>query len=186
MRPWALAARPATLWAAVVPVLVGGALAERDGVFELLPFLAALAAALLIQVGVNFANDAADARRGADTEARVGPLRAVAGGLVSERAMWGATALAFAMAGALGGYLAVHAGWVVVAIGVASVLAAVGYTSGPAYGYRGLGEVFVFVFFGLVATVGSRYIHDRSAPEEAWLLAIPIFVLIALVIQLPL
>lgn len=177
-----LAARPRTLPAAVPPVLVGSALAAGADGFRADAFAAALVAALAVQVAVNYANDAADAARGADTEARTGPRRAVASGLLTPRQMWAGVAAAFAVAGLAGLYLTVIAGWVVVAIGVASLVAALGYTSGPAYGYHGLGEVFVFVFFGMVATVGTRYVHDRHAPTEAWLLAMPIGLLVTAIL----
>jgi 1,4-dihydroxy-2-naphthoate octaprenyltransferase len=174
LRPWVLAARPATLWASAAPVAVGAGLAWGDGVFRWDAFVVAMGAALLINIGANFANDASDARRGADGPARIGPTRAVASGLISERAMWIAVGVVFALAAAGGVYLAVIAGWPVLAIGAASLAAAVTYTGGPRpYGYLGLGEAAVFVFFGLAATVGSRFVHDASAPAAAWLLAVP-------------
>ncbi len=170
MRSWLLAARPATLWAGVAPVLVAAALAARDEVFSWTRFLVTLVAATAIQVGVNFANDVADATRGADTTERIGPARAVASGLITARQMWVGIAVAFGVAAAGGLYLISVAGPAIAVIGVASIVAALGYTNGPApYGYRGLGEAFVFVFFGLVATVGARYVFDRTAPIEAWL-----------------
>lgn len=175
LRPWVLAARPATLWASVAPVLVGGGLAAGDDVFRWDAFVVTLASAVLINIGVNFANDASDARRGVDNAARIGPQRAVASGLITERRMWAGVAVAFGLAAAGGIYLTWIAGWLVVAIGVTSLIAALAYTGGPApYGYRGWGEVSVFVFFGLAATVGSRYVHDGTAPIDAWLLAIPV------------
>ena len=173
LRAWTLAARPATLWAAVAPVVIAGSLATRDGVFEWLRFLVAMMGAITIQIGVNFANDVADAAKGADTAARIGPTRAVASGLLSSRQMWTGVAVAFGVAALCGVYLIAVAGWVIAIIGVASIVAALGYTNGPnPYGYRGLGEAFVFVFFGLVATVGSRYVFDRTAPLDAWLAGI--------------
>lgn len=169
MSPWVLAARPATLPAAAAPVLVGSALAARDDVFRWVAFAVILFAALALQIGVNFANDLADAQRGADTEHRIGPARAVATGLLSPAQMKRGIAVAFGLA-ALGGlYLIYLGGWVILAIGVVSIVAALGYTNGPIpYGYYGLGEVFVFVFFGLAATVGTRFVYDRSAPADAW------------------
>ncbi|HSR15404.1 MAG TPA: 1,4-dihydroxy-2-naphthoate octaprenyltransferase, partial [Gemmatimonadales bacterium] len=165
LRPWLMAARPPTLWAAVTPVLVGAGLARGDGVLRWDALVAALPTAVLINIAVNFANDASDARRGADGAERIGPARTVASGLIDERTMWRGVAVVLALAVGGGIYLTVIAGWVVAAIGTASIVAALGYTGGPApYGYRGLGEVFVFVFFGLAATVGSRYIHDQTAP----------------------
>ncbi len=169
LRPWVLAARPPTLWAAVAPVVVGTALAVRDAVFRWDGFGVTLFAALCIQVGVNFANDVADAGRGVDDAGRIGPTRAVATGLLSAPQMWTGVAVAFGLAAAAGLYLTWLAGPWILVIGAASLLAALGYTNGPVpYGYRGLGEVFVFVFFGLVATVGTRFVFDRTAPPAAW------------------
>jgi 1,4-dihydroxy-2-naphthoate octaprenyltransferase len=164
-------------------VLVGSALAEADGAFRWDAAIAALIGALAIQVGVNYANDVSDAGRGADNPDRIGPTRAVATGLITARDMWIGVWTAFGIAALAGVYLIAIAGWVVAVIGVASIVAALGYTGGPLpYGYRALGEVFVFVFFGLVATVGSRYVHDRSAPLDAWLMAIPIGLLITAIL----
>jgi 1,4-dihydroxy-2-naphthoate octaprenyltransferase len=131
--------------------------------------------ALAIQISANFANDVSDARRGADTTDRVGPKRMVAGGVITPSQMWIATWVAIAVAATCGIGLALIAGPLVLLIGLASVVAMLGYVGGPLpYGYKGLGELFVFVFFGLVATVGSRYVHDGSAPVLAWLLAVPV------------
>lgn len=183
LRPWLLAARPATLWASVAPVLVGSGLAWGDGVFRLDAALTALASAVLINIGANFANDASDARRGADGPARVGPTRAVASGLISARAMWAGVAVVFGLAAAGGLYLYTIAGWPVLAIGAACFLAALGYTGGPfPYGYRALGEAAVFIFFGLAGTVGSRFVHDGRAPASAWLLAVPMGMLVAAIL----
>jgi 1,4-dihydroxy-2-naphthoate octaprenyltransferase len=167
--PWMMAARPATLLASVAPVLIGTASAWRDGVFALLPFVVVLIAALAIQVGVNFANDLADAVKGADTEARIGPQRAVASGVISALDMRRGMMVAFGVAAIGGIYLIWYAGWPILVIGVISIIAALGYTNGPIpYGYYGLGEVFVFVFFGLVATVGTRYVFSPSIPAAVW------------------
>lgn len=172
--PWVLAARPRTLWAAVVPVAIGGALAHHDGALRWDVLVVTLLTALLIQIAVNYANDASDAVRGAD-EGRIGPQRAVASGLVTSRQMWRGVALVLALAVVGGLYLAWVAGWVVIAIGAASIVALLGYTGGPVpYGYRGLGEVFVFAFFGPVATVGSRYVHDSTATSAVWWMSVPI------------
>jgi 1,4-dihydroxy-2-naphthoate octaprenyltransferase len=166
---WVLAARPPTLLAAVAPVMIGSASAWRDGVWVLLPMLVVLGSALAIQIGVNFANDLADAHKGADTEARIGPLRTVSSGLVTPSEMKMAIGVAFGLAALGGVYLIWIAGWVIFAIGVVSIIAALGYTNGPIpYGYYGLGEVFVFIFFGLVATAGTRYVYDMTVPSEAW------------------
>jgi 1,4-dihydroxy-2-naphthoate octaprenyltransferase len=196
---WLLAARPATLWAAVVPVLVGGGLAwgkgredifcvttpcpQGDRYFRWDAFLVTLVAALAIQVAANFANDASDAKRGADNERRIGPTRAVASGLIPARHMWVAVWIAFAVAAACGLYLAAIAGPVIIVIGIVSILATLGYVGGPRpYGYMGLGELFVFVFFGVIATVGSRYVHDSTAPGAAWLLSIPVGLLVTAIL----
>ncbi len=163
-----MAARPRTLPAAVAPVLVGSGLAAHDGGFRTGAMVAALVGALAIQVAANFANDASDGARGTDAN-RVGPTRAVASGLLTGRQMWMGVVAALVVALVAGVYLIVVAGWVVAVIGVVSVLAMLTYVGGPIpYGYRGLGEAFVFVFFGLVATVGTRYVHDRMVTEAAW------------------
>ncbi|NNF68799.1 MAG: 1,4-dihydroxy-2-naphthoate polyprenyltransferase [Acidimicrobiia bacterium] len=173
MSDWIQAARPATLWAGVAPVLVASALAAYESAFRWDAFVAALIGSVLIQVGVNYANDLADAARGADTADRIGPRRAVATGTISARTMRNAMIAVFVAAGGVGVYLIAIAGWPVAVIGVVSIVAALGYTNGPVpYGYRGLGEVFVFVFFGLVATVGTRFVHDRTVTASSWWLAI--------------
>ena len=165
---WILAARPATLWAAVAPVLVGSALAVAADVFRWDAFIVTLLAALLIQIGVNFANDVADGTRGTDAD-RIGPTRAVASGLITPRQMWIGIGWTFGLAAIAGLYLVKLGGPWILAIGVVSIVAALGYTNGPIpYGYYGLGELFVFVFFGLVATAGTRYVYDRSLESGAW------------------
>lgn len=164
-----MAARPATLSAAIGPVLIGSSSAWRDGVFALLPFVVVAFCALMIQIGVNFANDLADAQKGADTEARIGPTRAVASGIISEADMKRGIAIAFGAAAVGGLYLIWYAGWPILVIGAISIVAALGYTNGPIpYGYYGLGEAFVFIFFGLVATAGTRYVFSPSVPAAVW------------------
>lgn len=172
MRDWVAAARPRTLPAAIAPVLVGSGLAAYDEVYRNDAFFLALLGALAIQVAANFANDVSDAARGADSPDRVGPTRMVATGRITAKAMWTAVGLAVAVAAAAGVGLFLIAGWPIVVIGVASILAMLTYVGGPIpYGYRALGEVFVFVFFGLVATVGTRYAHGGSTPGvDAWIL----------------
>jgi 1,4-dihydroxy-2-naphthoate octaprenyltransferase len=183
MNPWVLAARPATLPAGVAAVVVGSALAAADGVFRWDAFVVTLFAALAIQVGVNYANDLADAQKGADTEERIGPTRAVAAGLLTSGQMRRGIAVAFGLAAIAGVCLIWLAGWVILAIGIVSIIAALGYTNGPIpYGYYGLGEVFVFVFFGLVATVGTRYVYDRAAPADAWMSGISMGLLAAAIL----
>ncbi len=165
---WVLAARPPTLWAAVAPVLVGTAMAARADAFRWDAFVVTMVAAVLIQVGVNLANDVADGTRGTD-EHRIGPTRAVASGLIAPRQMWFGIAWAFGLAAVAGLYLIELGGPWILVIGIASIIAALGYTNGPIpYGYYGLGEIFVFVFFGLVATAGTRFVFDRSVEGGTW------------------
>lgn len=163
----------------MVPVLVGGGLAYGEEVFRWDAFVWAMLGGLAIQVAANFANDASDARRGADRADRLGPPRMVSLGVITSDQMWVATWVSIGIAAVAGIFLTIIAGWLVLLIGASSVVAMLGYVGGPApYGYRGLGEVFVFVFFGLVATIGSRYVHDMTAPLTSWLLAIPIGMLV--------
>ncbi|MGH2967784.1 MAG: 1,4-dihydroxy-2-naphthoate polyprenyltransferase, partial [Solirubrobacteraceae bacterium] len=170
-----MAARPRTLPAAVAPVLVGTSLAATLGTFKPLTFVAAMLGALFIQVGTNLSNDYSDARRGADTEDRLGPVRVTAGGLVPPRQVLRATYIAFAAAVAAGAYLIATAGWELLLVGAASILAGVLYTGGPRpYGYEGLGEVFVFLFFGVVAVAGSYFAQTEELGWEALVLAVPV------------
>lgn len=170
-----MAARPRTLWAAVAPVLAGCGLAAGGGVFRADAAAAALVCALALQAAANYANDASDARRGADGEARIGPVRVVASGLLTARQVWAGAWIMFGAAALSGLYLASITSWWITAAGAAAVLAALAYTGGPApYGYRALGELSVFVFFGLLATAGSRYVHDGTAPAAAWVMAAPV------------
>src|ERR1700742_2732220 len=159
-RIWIMAARVRTLPAAIAPVLVGTSLALGADHFHPLAFVAALLGAVFIQVGTNLSNDYSDARRGADTEDRLGPVRVTAGGLVPPSQVLLATYITFGLAVACGVYLVAVAGWELIAVGAASILAGVLYTGGPRpYGYEGLGEVFVFLFFGIVAVTGSYFVH---------------------------
>ena len=158
-----MAARPRTLPAAAAPVLVGTAYAATLGTFQPLTFVATLLGALLIQIGTNLSNDYSDARRGADTEDRLGPVRVTAGGLVPPKQVLIATYVAFGLAVLVGVYLIVTAGWQLLLVGIASILAGVLYTGGPRpYGYEGLGEVFVFLFFGVVAVTGTFFAQVES------------------------
>jgi 1,4-dihydroxy-2-naphthoate octaprenyltransferase len=162
MRIWVMAARPRTLPAAIAPVLVGTAAAVQwaGHLPRLGAFLAALVGSIFIQIGTNLANDYSDAKRGADTADRLGPVRVTSAGLVAPRRVLHATWLAFAVAVAAGVYLATVAGPVIIAVGAASIAAGVLYTGGPRpYGYAGMGELFVFLFFGLVAVNGSYYVQ---------------------------
>jgi 1,4-dihydroxy-2-naphthoate octaprenyltransferase len=172
---WLMASRPRTLPAAAAPVLVGTAYAYTLGTFKLLTFLATLLGALFIQIGTNLSNDYSDARRGADTEDRLGPVRVTAGGLVPPKQVLIATYVAFGLAVLVGVYLIVTAGWQILLIGILSILAGVLYTGGPRpYGYEGLGEVFVFLFFGLVAVTGTFFAQREAFNWESFVLAVPV------------
>jgi 1,4-dihydroxy-2-naphthoate octaprenyltransferase len=172
---WVKAARPRTLPAAVAPVAVGTALAAREDQFNGLVFAAALIGALFIQIGTNLSNDYSDARRGADTEDRLGPVRVTAGGLVPPRQVLVATWASFAVAVLAGLYLVSVAGWELLVVGGVSILAGVLYTGGPRpYGYEGLGEVFVFLFFGLVAVMGSYFVQTEQVTVQAFALSVPV------------
>jgi 1,4-dihydroxy-2-naphthoate octaprenyltransferase len=183
-RIWLVAARPRTLPAAIAPVLVGTALAASEDVFRPLAFIAALLGSIFIQIGTNLSNDYSDARRGADTEDRLGPVRVTASGLVAPRQVLIATWLAFGVAVAVGTYLIVLVGWELLVVGVASILAGVLYTGGPRpYGYEGLGELFVFSFFGIVAVVGSYYVQTEDLRALAFEVAVPIGLLAAAILM---
>lgn len=159
-RAWLLACRAKTLPAAVAPVLLGSALALHGGHFRWLPGLLALLGALLLQITSNFANDVLDFEKGADTDERVGPVRAVQAGLLSPRAMKLGLGVVLLILVALGSALALLVGPSIVVIGVASILAALAYTGGPyPLAYLGLGDLFVFLFFGLVAVLGTVHVH---------------------------
>ncbi len=178
-----MAARPRTLPAAIAPVLVGTALAGFDHVFHPLRFLAALLGAIFIQVGTNLSNDYSDARRGADADDRLGPVRVTAGGLVPPKQVLVATYVSFGLAVLAGIYLIVVAGWLLLVIGAASILAGVLYTGGPRpYGYEGLGELFVFLFFGVVAVAGSFFVQVKHLHWEAFALSVPVGLLAAAIL----
>jgi 1,4-dihydroxy-2-naphthoate octaprenyltransferase len=183
VRIWLMAARPKTLPVGLAPVLVGTALADQAGVFHALRFAATLLGALLIQVGANLSNDYSDARRGADTEDRLGPVRVTAGGLVPPRQVLIATYVTFGLAVLTGVYLVAVAGWQLLLVGAASIVAGVLYTGGPRpYGYEGFGELFVFLFFGIVAVAGSFFVQTEHLVWEAFALAVPVGLLAAAVL----
>jgi 1,4-dihydroxy-2-naphthoate octaprenyltransferase len=164
-------------------VLVGTALAGYLHVFHPLRFVAALLGAIFIQVGTNLSNDYSDARRGADAEDRLGPVRVTAGGLIPPKQVLVATYVSFGLAVLAGVYLIVVAGWLLLVVGVASILAGVAYTGGPRpYGYEGLGEVFVFLFFGIVAVAGSFFVEVKHLDWEAFALAVPVGLLAAAIL----
>jgi 1,4-dihydroxy-2-naphthoate octaprenyltransferase len=173
LRAWLLAFRPATLPVGAAPVVLGAAAAfawarAHGGAFRALPALAALVGALLIQIGTNLANDVFDHEKGADTAARLGPVRATQAGLLRARHVRLGMVASFALAVVVGVYLTLSAGLAVVAIGVLSVLSGVLYTGGPwPLGYHGLGDVFVLVFFGPVAVCGTALVACGTVPSEA-------------------
>ena len=175
LRVWMMAIRPPTLTAAVVPVLVGTAVAVHHGVRAPLAALAALVGALALQAGANLANDLSDFRRGADTEERLGPIRVTQRGLLTERQVAKGVIVFFVIATLAGLYLTYLGGWPIVAIGLASMLAAVTYAGGPwPFGYRGLGEVFVFIFFGVVAVAGTYYVQTGQVTWDVLAASVPV------------
>jgi 1,4-dihydroxy-2-naphthoate octaprenyltransferase len=179
---WVAGARPRTLPAALAPVLVGtGAAAALDG-FCLGPALLALVVALALQVAVNYANDYSDGKRGTDTD-RVGPMRLVGSGAATPRQVLVAAALSFLVAAVAGLALAALSSWWLIAVGAVCIAAAWTYTGGPIpYGYRALGEVFVFVFFGLVAVVGTTYVQTHTLAGLAFVVAVPVGLLIVAIL----
>jgi len=183
VRIWVMAARPRTLPLGIAPVLVGTALAGYLHIFHPLRFVAALLGSVFIQIGANLSNDYSDARRGADTEDRLGPVRVTAGGLVPPRQVLIATYVTFGLAVLCGAYLIAVAGWQLLLIGVASIVAGVLYTGGPRpYGYEGLGEVFVFLFFGFAAVAGSYFVQVRDFSWESLVLSVPVGLIAAAVL----
>ncbi len=176
LRLWLMAARPRTLPAAIAPVLVGTAAAyylAQD--IRWLAFAAAMLGSILIQIGTNLANDYSDAKRGADTADRLGPVRVTSAGLIAPRRVLHATWVAFALAALCGVYLATVAGPEIIVVGLLSIAAGVLYTGGPRpYGYAGMGELFVFLFFGLVAVNGSFYVQLEELDALPLLLSVSV------------
>lgn len=173
-RVWWLAARPATLPAAVAPVLVGSATAAGAGAFHWPAALAALVVAVLVQIGTNLSNDVHDFLQGADPATRKGPLRVTAAGLLSPKQVLAGAHAAFGLACAVGLYLVWLRGWHLILVGLACVAAGLAYTTGPRFGYRGLGDLFVFVFFGLVAVGGTDYVQTGKLRAQAVWAAVPV------------
>jgi 1,4-dihydroxy-2-naphthoate octaprenyltransferase len=175
VRAWILASRPATLTAAFTPVAVGTACAFSEGKLSWGPALAALFGAFCIQIGTNLANDLFDFEKGADTTARLGPVRAVQAGLLTPAEVRSGMVMVFALATLAGLYLTRVAGWPVVAIGVASILSGVAYTGGPyPLGYHGLGDLFVLVFFGFVAVCGTTFVQTGNVSALSLWAAVPV------------
>lgn len=180
---WLLAARPKTLPAAISPVLVGTAMAWSDGHFALFPAFAAAAGALLLQILSNFANDYFDFAKGADTSERLGPTRVMAAGLLSPQAMRKGMVAVVVLAVLDGLYLVRVGGWLILAVGLASLVAAVLYTGGPfPFGYHGLGDLFVFVFFGLVAVAGTYFVQAGALSGVVLVVAVPVGALITAIL----
>ena len=169
LSPWILASRPKTLSAAIAPVMVGSAVAIAERSFHAGAALAALLTAILIQIGTNMYNDVADFERGTDTSERLGPQRVTQSGLLTPRQVRMGAFLSFAMAALCGIYLIFIAGWLVIAIGLVSILAGFAYTAGPyPLAYNGFGDLFVLIFFGFVAVCGTVYVQVGSIPTIAW------------------
>ena len=172
---WLLAARPKTLPAAAVPVIVGTALAVSEAVFQAGPALAALAGALFIQIGTNFANDVFDFKKGADTSGRLGPVRVTQAGLLTPGQVLAGMWITFGLTVLVGLYLSLIGGWPIIVIGVLSIISGIAYTGGPyPLGYHGLGDLFVFVFFGLVAVAGTYYVQAGTVSPVVFWVAVPI------------
>jgi len=180
---WWLAIRPRTLPAAASGVVMGSALAWADGYFKLLPALAALAVALLLQIGSNVANDVYDFERGTDTSERLGPLRVTQAGLLSPRDVKRGMRIIFELAALCGLYLAVLRGWVVILIGLAAILSAIAYTGGPfPLGYHGFGDLFVFLFFGVAAVAGTFFVQIGSVSSTAWWMSVSVGLLVTAIL----
>lgn len=176
---WILASRPRTLPAALVPVMVGSALAVHDGKFNIIYSSVALLCSVLIQVGTNFTNDLYDYLKGADNENRKGPLRVLVSGLISKKEMTLGIILVFTTAFLLGLFLVYSTSWMILVVGIVSILAGLAYTAGPfPLAYNGLGDVFVFIFFGLVGTCGTYFLHHQSITVESVIASIPVGALI--------
>lgn len=179
LQAWLLASRPKTLPAAVSPVIIGCAVAFIEGGFRFGPALAAFFGALLLQIGANLANDVFDFEKGADQNDRLGPMRVTQAGLLSPREVKTGMWLAFLLAAGCGIYMTLASGWLILLIGFLAILAAIAYTGGPfPYGYKGMGEIFVFIFFGFAAVCGTYYAQTKFISQLAVLSSIPVGLLI--------
>jgi 1,4-dihydroxy-2-naphthoate octaprenyltransferase len=181
--PWMLAIRPKTLPAAVSPVIVGTAMAVADKEFKILPALAALVGALLLQIGVNLANDYFDYKKGIDTNERLGPIRVTHSGLIPTAHVKSAMLIIFGLVVLVGIYLSSVGGWPILIAGIASILSALAYSGGPyPLASHGLGDLFVFVFFGLVAVCGTYYVQSLRFTSLIPLTAVPVGLLITAIL----
>lgn len=180
---WWLAIRPRTLPAAASGVTMGSALAWLDGSFQILPALAALMVALLLQIASNVANDVFDFERGADTPERLGPVRVTQAGMLTPTQVKRGLAVIIGLAILFGLYLASLRGWTVILLGAAAILSAVAYTGGPyPLGYHGLGDVFVFIFFGVAAVAGTYFVQVGSVSAAAWWMSAPIGLIVTAIL----
>ena len=176
---WWLAIRTKTLPAAASGVVTGSALAWMDHSFHLLPAIAALCVALLLQIGSNVANDVYDFERGADTSERHGPLRVAQAGLLTPAQMKRGLWIIFGLASLIGLYLAFLHGWLIVVLGLAAIISAIAYTGGPfPLGYHGLGDLFVFLFFGVMCVAGTYFVQSGSVSATAWWMSVPVGLMI--------
>jgi 1,4-dihydroxy-2-naphthoate octaprenyltransferase len=180
---WLLASRPKTLPAAVSPVIIGSAVAFAEHSFRFGPALAAFLGALLLQIGANLANDVFDYEKGADQHDRLGPIRVTQAGLLSPKDVKTGMWVTFALAAICGIYMTLVSGWFILLIGLLAILAAIAYTGGPfPYGYKGLGEIFVFIFFGFAAVCGTYYAQTNTISQLAVLSSIPVGLLIVAIL----
>lgn len=180
---WVSGTRPRTLGASLGPVLVGTAVAAAEGTVVWWRFAATLVVSVALQVGVNYANDYSDGVKGTDTPERIGPTRLTATGIATPGQVKAAAALSFAVAAVVGLIVALVVDWRLLLVGAASILAAVLYTGGPVpYGYRGLGELAVMVFFGVVATCGTAFVQLERVPAAAWVASVPVGLLITAIL----
>jgi 1,4-dihydroxy-2-naphthoate octaprenyltransferase len=176
---WIIASRPRTLLAAFVPVMVGSAVAFNEGKLNIIFSLAALICSVLIQVGTNFTNDLYDFLNGADTVKRKGPRRVLASGLISVNEMKAAVIITFLTSFLIGLYLVYHGGFVILVIGVLSIIAGFAYTAGPyPLAYNALGDIFVFMFFGIVGTVGTYFLHTQNLSIISFISSVPVGALV--------
>jgi 1,4-dihydroxy-2-naphthoate octaprenyltransferase len=179
IQAWLLASRPKTLPAAAAPVIVGSAVAFAENGFRFWPALAALFGALLLQIGANLANDVFDFEKGADQHGRLGPLRVTQAGLLSPKEVKFGMWVTFSLAALCGVYMTLVSSWIILLIGLLAIIAAIAYTGGPfPYGYKGLGEIFVFLFFGVAAVCGTYYAQTESISQLAFLSSAPVGLLI--------